>query len=434
MNILVINSGSATLKLDVLEVSPADGQTRRMARARVEQFGSAASVHFSIAEGRTLKETRTVPDHAAALHLFLDWLRRSPREINNSTTSRAVPASISRGEHGEPLDIAAVGHRVVHGGSKFSAPTLLTPEALSELESLNALAPLHNPPALAGIRAARAVFGPDVPMVAVFDTTFHRTLPEHASTYALPHELARRHGLRRYGFHGLAHESMLRRYSELAGVPMSQANLITVQLGGGCSVAAIREGRSVDTSMGFTPLEGLMMATRAGDLDPGVLTTLLRHENLSPSALEDLLNRHCGLLGVSGRSADMRELLAVAPDDARAALAVEMFCYRVSKYVGAFLAALGGAQAIVFGGGTGENQPRVRARICERLEWFGLRLDAAKNLVAVGTDACLTDDTARLQAWVVVVDESVLVAEQTAAEIGKKIRFDQGCGKHAFSQ
>ena len=333
MNILVINSGSATLKLDVLELSQAAGRTRRMAQARVEQFGSAASLSFSTAGGRALKETRSVPDHPAALQLFLDWLRR---------------------ENDAALDIAAVGHRVVHGGVKFSAPTLLTPEALAELETLNALAPLHNPPALAGIRAARAVFGPDVPMVAVFDTTFHRTLPEHASTYALPHELARRHGLRRYGFHGLAHESMLRRYSELAGVPMSQANLITVQLGGGCSVAAIREGRSVDTSMGFTPLEGLMMATRAGDLDPGVLTTLLRHENLSPSALEDLLNRHCGLLGVSGRSADMRELLAVASDDARAALAVEMFCYRVSKYVGAFLAALGGAQAIVFGGGTGE--------------------------------------------------------------------------------
>ena len=417
MNILVINSGSATLKLVVLEVSPADGHTRPMAQACVEQFGSAASVHFSIVEGRTLKETRAVPDHSAALQLFLDWLQRSLREINNPTTSRDVSASISRGENATALDIAAVGHRVVHGGAKFSAPTLLTPDALAELESLNALAPLHNPPALAGIRAARAVLGPDVPMVAVFDTAFHRTLPEPAATYALPHELARRHGLRRYGFHGLAHESMLRRYSELAGVPISQANVITVQLGGGCSVTAICEGRSVDTSMGFTPLEGLMMATRAGDLDAGVLTTLMRQENLSPSALEDLLNRQCGLLGVSGRSADMRELLAVAPEDARAALAVEMFCYRVSKYVGAFLAALGGAQAVVFGGGIGENSPEIRARICARLAWFGLLLDAAQNVASVGTEACLTVETSRLQAWVVAVDESVLVAEQTAAAI-----------------
>jgi len=393
MTVLVINSGSATLKSDLLEISPSGGRPQRLAQARVEQFGSAASLAFSAASGRALKETRAVPDHTAALHLFLDWLRRE---------DAAAP------------DIAAVGHRVVHGGAKFGAPTRLTPEALTELESLNALAPLHNPPALAGIRAARAVLGPDVPMVAVFDTTFHRTLPEHAAAYALPHDLARRHGLRRYGFHGLAHESMLRRYSELAGVPIAQANVITVQLGSGCSVTAIRDGRSADTSMGFTPLEGLMMATRAGDIDPGVLLTLLRVENLSPSALDDLLNRQCGLLGVSGRSADMRELLAVAPHDARAALAVEMFCHRVGKYIGAYLAVLGGAQAVVFGGGIGENSPEIRARICERLEWFGLHVDAAKNLAAVGTEARITNDTSRLHAWVVAVDESVLVAEQTA--------------------
>lgn len=396
MNILVINSGSATLKLELLEIAAAGSHLQRLVQAQFEELGSSAGLSFSATNGRTLKKTATVADHAAALRLFLDWLRD---------------------EKGATLGIAAVGHRVVHGGPKFSAPTLLTREALSELDSLDALAPLHNPPAMAGIRAARIVFGPDVPMVAVFDTAFHRTLPEHAATYALPRELAERHGIRRYGFHGLAHESMLRRYSELAGVPTAQANLITVQLGGGCSITAIRAGRSVDTSMGFTPLEGLMMATRAGDIDPGVLTTLLRHENLSPAALEDLLNRQCGLLGVSGRSADMRELLATAPHDARVALAVEMFCYRVSKYVGAFLAALGGAQAIVFGGGIGENSPEVRARICERLAWFGLHLDAARNFATVGTEARITDDASRLQAWVVAVDEAILVAGQTAAVI-----------------
>ncbi|MCI0541349.1 MAG: acetate/propionate family kinase [Verrucomicrobiales bacterium] len=396
MNILVVNSGSATLKLEVLKISPAGGQTERIAHARFEPLGSDASLSFFAATGQTQKETRTVSDHTAALHLFLDWLRHD---------KDTAP------------DISVVGHRVVHGGAKFSAPTLLTPEALTELELLDALAPLHNPPAMAGIRAARAVFGPDMPMVAVFDTAFHRTVPKHAATYALPRELARRHGLRRYGFHGLAHESMLRRYSELTGIPTSQANLITVQLGGGCSVTAIRGGRSVDTSMGFTPLEGLMMGTRAGDIDPGVLTTLLRHENLSPSALEDLLNRQCGLLGVSGLSADMRELLATAPGDTRAALAFEMFCYRAAKYVGAFLAALGGAQAIVFGGGIGENSPEVRARICERLAWFGLRLDAARNDATVGREARITDDAARLQAWVVAVDEAALMAETVGRQV-----------------
>jgi len=396
MNILVINSGSATLKLDALEIAPAGGQTQRLAQARFEQLGSAAGLNFTADTGRTLKETRTVPDHTAALRLFLDWLRR---------------------ENDTAPDISAVGHRVVHGGPKFNSPKLLTPETLLELESLDVLAPLHNPPAMAGIRAARGVFGPDMPMVAVFDTAFHRTLPEHAATYALPAELARRHGIRRYGFHGLAHEYMLRRYSELTGSATSQGNLITVQLGGGCSVTAIREGRSVDTSMGFIPLEGLMMATRAGDIDPGALMTLLRRENLSSAALEEMLNRQCRLLGVSGRSADMRELLATAPNDTRAALAVEMFCCRVSKYVGAFLAAVGGAQAVVFGGGIGENSPEVRARICERLAWFGLHLDASRNLATLGTDARISDDASRLQAWVVTVDESVLVAGQTAAVI-----------------
>ncbi len=396
MNVLVVNSGSATLKLDVMEITSAGDPPRRLAQARFEQLGCAASLQLSAAGGRTLNETRAVPDPAAALRTFLDWWRDG---------QRATP------------DIAAVGHRVVHGGGMFSAPTLLTPETLAELESLNALAPLHNPSALAGICAARAVLGADTPMVAVFDTAFHRTLPEHAATYALPRELTERHGLRRYGFHGLAHESMLRRYSDLSGVPAAQANIITLQLGSGCSATAIRDGRSVDTSMGFTPLEGLMMATRAGDLDPGVLTTLLRRENLTPSALDDLLHRQCGLLGVSGRTADMRELLAAAPDDARAELAVEMFCYRASKYIGAFLAAMGGAQAVVFGGGIGENSPAIRARICERLAWFGLRLDAARNNAAVGREARITDDAARLQSWVVAVDEAALVAEKTVAAI-----------------
>lgn len=408
MLILVINSGSATLKLDVMEVAPAGSGPRRLAQGRFEQLGCAASFHLSASAGRTLNETRDVPDPAAALRLFLDWWRDG---------QSAAPA------------IAAVGHRVVHGGPKFSVPTLLTPEALAELESLNVLAPLHNPPAMAGIRAARAILGADTPMVAVFDTAFHRTLPEHAATYALPRELVERHDIRRYGFHGLAHESMLRRYSELSGVPAAQASVITLQLGGGCSVTAIREGCSVDTSMGFTPLEGLMMGTRAGDIDAGVLLLLLRNEKLSVLALEELLHRQCGLMGVSGRTADMRELLAVAPGDKRAALAVEMFCYRASKYVGAFLAALGSAQAIVFGGGIGENSPEVRARICERLGWFGVRLDASRNLdTTPGAEARITDDTSRLQAWVVAVDEAALMAERTAGEIERCARQRTGAG------
>lgn len=396
MNILVFNSGSTTLKLELQSVAPGRGPTQRRAQARFEKFGPAAQWQAAVTDGPVTTGSGPLPDHAAALDWFLAWL----------------PAA-----QGGPLDLAAVGHRVVHGGAKFTAPARLTPEALAELETLTDLAPLHNPPALAGIRAARAACGAEMPMVAVFDTTFHRTLPAAAATYALPPELTARHGLHRYGFHGLAHESMLRRYTELTGVPATRANLVTLQLGGGCSATAIRQGASVDTSMGFTPLEGLMMATRAGDVDPSVLTTLVRREGLSLPQLEELLNRRCGLLGVSGQTADMRELLALAERDARAALAVELFCYRVTKYIGAYLAVLGGADAVVFGGGIGEQSPVVRARICERLGWLGLRLDPARNAAAAGREGRISDGTSRLQAWVVAVDEARLVAEQTAALI-----------------
>jgi acetate kinase len=401
VNVLVINSGSATLKVDVWEVSLPDGGALRVAHGKIERFGPEASLSFSGPGLTPLRLGQPLHDRGAAIDLFLDWLRRNKREEQA---------------------ISAVGHRVVHGGSRFSAPTLLAPDVLSELESLNSLAPLHNPPALAGIRAASAVFGPGVPMVAVFDTAFHQSLPAHAASYPLPLELARRHEIRRYGFHGLAHQSMLRRYSDLSGVPVAKANIVTAQLGSGCSVTAIFEGRSVDTSMGFTPLEGLMMGTRAGDLDPGVLTTLLRNENLSPAELDELLNHKCGLLGVSGISADMRELLAIAPGNDRAALAVEMFCYRAAKHLGALMAALNGAQAIVFGGGIGENSPAVRARICGRFEWLGLRLDHERNENAAGREGCISAIGASMQAWVVNVDESLIIARETAATARKRLQ------------
>jgi acetate kinase len=393
MNVLVINSGSATLKLDFIQIAP-DGPTHCIARGRVEGLGSAAKLRFTTSCGSAFERTGEIPDPAAALDLFLGWLRRSSDQ---------------------PVNISAVGHRFVHGGSKFSAPAVISPGVLSELQSLGSLAPLHNPPALSGIRAARLVLGPDLPMVAVFDTAFHGKLPEAAATYALPLDLSARLGIRRYGFHGLAHHSMLRGYSELAGVCMSEATIITAQLGSGCSLAAIHNGCSVETSMGFTPLEGLMMGTRAGDLDPGVLLALLRNQELSLHELEELLNRKSGLLGVSGRSADMRELLELAHRDYRACLAIEMFCHRAVKYAGAFLSVLGGAQAIVFGGGIGENSPEVRARICGSFEWCGLCLDAESNLSATGRSMCISTPGSIIQAWVICVDESTLIAQETAA-------------------
>ena len=386
MNILTVNSGSASLKLAVMQIAPSAATPRRLAHGSIEHFGPEAATTFQLGDGECLRRKEDVPDLQAGVQWFL----------------------------GKCGPITAAVHRIVHGGVRFTEPTLLDESVLAELELVSELAPLHNPPALTALRAVQSALGAEVPMVAVFDTAFHRTLPPHAANYPLPHELTTRLSLRRFGFHGIAHESMLRGYAQLARVPIGQATLITLQLGGGCSAAAIFEGHPVDTSMGFTPLEGLMMGTRTGDLDPGLLLYLQRKEGLSIADLETLLNQHSGLLGVSGRSADMREVTAAAAQDPRAALAVDMFCYRVRKSIGAYLATLGGAQAIVFGGGIGENDPSTRQRICEGMSWCGLTLDPARNAAAIGTAARISPDDARIQAWVIPVDEAALMAVSAA--------------------
>jgi acetate kinase len=251
-------------------------------------------------------------------------------------------------------------------------------------------------------------------MVATFDTAFYRSLPAYAAQYAIPHDLAAKHGVRRYGFHGLAHRYMLERYSQIAASPVELTKLITLQLGAGCSATAIDGGRPVDTSMGLTPLEGLVMATRSGDVDPSLVGYLARKEGVSVQEVEAWLNTRSGILGVSGRSADLRELLqAEEQGDARAGLAVEMFCYRVRKYIGAYMAALGGADAVLFGGGIGENAPTVRARICADMEWCGLTLDPDRNAAALGSEARISADGSRIQAHVVPVDEAVMIARDT---------------------
>ena len=390
MNILVINSGSASLKLDVMQIASPAAAPLRLARGSVEQFGPEAATNIQLGDGERLPRKENVPDLQAGVHWFLAKLSAECRPI------------------------ATAVHRIVHGCMRFTETTLLDESVLAELEVVSELAPLHNPPALTAIRAVRSALGAAVPMVAVFDTAFHRNLPPRAANYPLPQEVTARHGLRRFGFHGIAHESMLRRYAHLSGVPIEEAVIITLQLGGGCSAAAIRGGHSVDTSMGFTSLEGLMMGTRAGDLDPGLLLYLMRKGGMGVADLEIMLNQRSGLLGVSGASADMRDLLAAAPHDTFAALAVEMFCYRVRKYIGAYLAALGGAQAVVFGGGIGENDPLIRQRICEGFDWCGLALDPARNATATGVEGRISGDDARIQAWVVLVDEASLMAEAAA--------------------
>lgn len=389
MKVLVVNCGSSTLKFRFLEVE-ADS-IEALASGAVERIGGRAALEFT-GSGSDLRTEADAADHSQAARLMFRWLD----------------------ETGLAGQVEAVGHRVVHGGDRFWAPALIDAKVVAAIEELTDLAPLHNGPTLQAIHSARRELGRDIPMVAVFDTAFHRTLPERAALYPLPLELSERRRVRRYGFHGLAHRYMTERYAELAGRPLDRVKLVTLQLGQGCSATAVDGGRSVDTSMGFTPLEGLMMGARSGDLDPSLVGYLTRQEDVNVEEVETWLNTRSGLLGVSGRSADVRDLLkAEADGDHRAALALEMFCYRVRKQVGAYLAALDGAEAVVFGGGIGENSPEVRSRVCEGLAWSGLTLDANLNRAAEGSEARISTQDSRLHAYVIPVDEAMIIARDT---------------------
>ncbi len=302
---------------------------------------------------------------------------------------------------------AAVGHRVVHGGTRFVHPVMIDAEVETALRELSELAPLHNPVALEWISAARSVCPRQALQVAVFDTAFFADLPQLAD-YALPRALGADLGVRRYGFHGLAHEAMWRRWRELHAQLPQGGRIVTLQLGGGCSMAAIDRGRPIDTSMGFSPLEGLVMATRSGDIDPAVVPYLARRLQSSPDRIIEILNHDCGLLGVSGVSADLRAL--VGASDERAQDAVELYCYRARKYVGAYLAALGGCDGIVFGGGVGEHMPKIRERILASLGWAGIELDADANRAARGVEARISRAGAPIEVYVIPVDEEHALA------------------------
>ena len=399
MRILVINSGSSSIKfrlVEVVEENNSLGMRPALYEGAVKGIGDVASLDI---RGQHLDHSTTMaeaPDHAQAMRVIFNRLDDSLGKIE------------------------AVGHRVVHGGDRYVESTLITEQVEAGIDALSELAPLHNPACLAGIRGAKAVMGSTVPMVAVFDTAFHRTMPEVARHYALPTDLADRHHIRRYGFHGIAHASLANGYAVCTGTSLKQARIITVQLGNGCSVAAIAEGRSVETSMGFTPLEGLVMGTRSGDVDASLVSFLAQREKVEPSEVERWLNERSGLLGLSGRSNDMRELLRAAEQerDKRAEFAIDLFCYRVRKYLGGYLAVLGGADGIVFGGGIGENAPEVRTRICRSMEWCGISLNADRNRNAVGlrpgAAAKISTEDSKVAVYVVAADEETWIAKETA--------------------
>lgn len=393
MKLLAINCGSSSLKFELFACT---NETLRLAQGIVE-LGRDGPGRLKLQKGADkVREEVEVADHAAALKLALARLE---------TTGLLKDSGID-----------AVAHRVVHGGDRFVEPTLIDEAVIAAIDELRELAPLHNTPALAALRAARSLLGDKVPMVAVFDTAFHARMPAPAATYAIPRELAKKHRIRRYGFHGIAHRFMTERHARLAGVDISSTRIITLQLGNGCSAAAVRGGRSLDTSMGFTPLEGLVMGTRSGDVDPSLAGFLAEREKVPVDEIESWLNKRSGLLGLSGTSSDMRDLLeAERQGDENAGLAVELFCYRVRKYIGSYLAVLGGADAIVFGGGIGENAAAVRQRICKDMEWCGLSLDESANDSIIGKEGRITADSARLHVYVIPVDESSIMVEDTLA-------------------
>lgn len=394
MRILVFNCGSSTLKFELLEMAAAVDSTAghaKLARGIVERIGDTSTLVFERGPDKK-RESGAVRDHHEAVGKIIEWLKSDP-------ALRAFDA---------------VGHRVVHGGAQFTASVLIDNAVIESLETLCEIAPLHNPASVSGIRAARSLLGGALPMVAAFDTSFHRTIPEHAATYALPHELATKHDIRRYGFHGIAHQYSALRYGEVTGTPQERINVVTMHLGNGCSACAIREGQSVDTSMGFTPLEGLVMGTRSGDVDPALVSYLAKEENIDAAEVENLLNKRSGLLGISGLSGDMRELMDAYGANPRARLAVDVFCYRARKYLGAYLAALSGAEAVIFSGGIGENSPLVRKKICAKMEWCGLRLDDAANAAIIGKDGRISAPDAKLSCFVVHTDEEIIIARETA--------------------
>ncbi len=408
MNVLVLNCGSSTVKFQLIATdldAILKNEDQRLARGGIERVGGEAIITLKT-EGREQQRlTESLRDMRAAVDFIIRWV----------TSERAGISDIH-----SIADIHAVGHRVVHGGERFTHSVLITDEVLREIEDCIELAPLHNPANIKGIQAARDLFGPGLPQVAVFDTAFHQTLPERAYLYAIPYQFYRRYKVRRYGFHGTSHRYVAYRYRQIRNLTREQTNIITLHLGNGSSAAAIRAGDSIDTSMGMTPLEGLVMGTRSGDTDPAIIDYLAIKEGLTVHQIESLLNKQSGLIGISGLTNDMRELLEEAHEnnDRRARLAIEIFCYRARKYIGAYLAAMGGADAIVFTGGIGENSPEVRALICEGLQCMGLELDTDRN--AKCTDGCeglISTEDSRLAAYTIPTDEELLIARDTVRSV-----------------
>jgi acetate kinase len=405
MRILVLNCGSSSLKFQLIQTDLESielNSDRRLAHGQIERIGGAAILSFFIEDRQVKRSAMPIKNIRTALETSIKWLISESGAIDSLS------------------DIDAVGHRVVHGGERFKESVTITDDVLHGIEDCIELAPLHNPANISGIIATREIFGTKMPQVAVFDTAFHQTLPEHAFLYAIPYQYYHRHRIRRYGFHGTSHRYVAYRYRTIRNIRREDVNIITLHLGNGCSITAIKNGNSIDTSMGLTPLEGLVMGSRSGDIDPAIIEFISSKEGFTVHEVEMLLNTQSGLLGLSGLTNDMRELLDEAKQtgDRRARLAIDIFCYRISKYIGAYLAAMNGADSIAFTGGIGENSALVRKSICERLAWLGVQIDPKENQSHVnGVEGTISENESSIGVFVIPTNEELLIARDTARAV-----------------
>lgn len=398
MKILVLNCGSSSIKYKLFDMTTKEV----LAQGGIEKIGLAGSfLKLTLPNGEKKILEKDIPEHTAGIEFIL-----------NTLVSPEYGAIKSLDE------INAVGHRMVHGGERFSESVLLNKEVLDAFIACNDLAPLHNPANLKGVNAVSAIL-PNVPQVGVFDTAFHQTMPDYAYMYAIPYELYEKYGVRRYGFHGTSHRYVSQRVCEFLGVDPKGKKIITCHIGNGGSISAIKDGKCIDTSMGLTPLEGLVMGTRSGDIDAGAVTFIMEKEGLNATGVSNLLNKKSGVLGVSGVSSDMRELeAAVAAGNPKAILAEKMYFYRIKKYIGAYAAALGGVDIILFTGGVGENQANCRSEVCEGLEFMGVKIDLEKNKVR-GEEAIISADDSKVTVAVIPTDEELMIASDTLAILNK---------------
>ena len=393
MNILVLNCGSSSIKYKLFDMATKG----ILAQGGIEKIGLKGSfLKLTLPNGEKVILEKDIPEHTVGVEFIFQTL-----------TSEKYGALKSLEELG------AVGHRIVHGGERFSESVILNKEALDAITACNDLAPLHNPANLKGVAAVSALL-PDIPQVGVFDTAFHQTMPDYAYMYAIPYELYEKYGIRRYGFHGTSHRYVSKRVCEFLGIKPEGTRIITCHVGNGGSVSAIKDGKCMDTSMGLTPLEGLMMGTRSGDIDAGAVTFIMEKEGLNATGVSNLLNKKSGLLGVSGASSDMREVhAAIKAGNAHAKLALDMYFYRIRKYIGSYAAALGGVDVIVFTGGVGENDEMSREVACEGLEFMGVKLDKELNQTIHGKEAVISTPDSKVKVVVIPTDEELMIATDT---------------------